>query len=1317
MPPVIPTSLSPHICVLTSPDLEDVLATASVPSLPQILQSFSPLPQVTTRTTALASVSHASFALRFSDLQEIEAACREPEENRAMRMLDWISARISSRCAQWVEDMEKAETAEKERYEEDGRDIVRTPWWDELRRCAEGDCVPGKGEGWNHPVAVILAASTTAPNPLQAITTLHSRSVDLPTWVDPAQLRYTLIVHPQNSPLSDEEAGALLNAVKKQYGLHVFLLPLSLPSPPPPPVQVPALLPKLPLSPSIMSEQDIQATVKFVREFVTMSLIPWMEKCVIDWNENYSASRRLPSRLFSSTRRLFGSSYAPGNASPTSASPRTSHSSTSSVPSIASSATLVGGSEPLQQQRRLAEFATILGDLKLAVSIWESLRKEGRGGSDILPMLVAPGPNVQLYASYAISSLHPLMTSGASDLPPQILVKALKYAVRWDIAISQQDFLSDVLEGDRWLVWAAVNVEEVPPALLLGHAALLSARRRARRRAALWYYLAANRLEKCGIRPLTMYFLRRAGELCASRPPMTLSPSFWESEDISPTDWQGFEAIRPGLGHALGRLLYTTGRVEEAIRLFVTLLQRRPHASSSLSSASATILNGIIFTEPSEDSADKLFISDFKTAFQHFLSTSGDPEKLRDLKLPCTFSVPNQSRVRLPRQSASLEGEIWNVREQAWREFWKTRGSEPLEPTYGSAYVDETFWFDLVVENPLDVEISLCNVTITIHELGTMNLPPRSINFDSHQEIVLEPRERRIVPIPITVHEPCSLTIAEARYDFLSFLPCTERLALKGARLHATPAQRQSKMYGPDQFITVTAKEGRQRLLVDFVEDEPLVLAHGENRRMDMWLSSCGTKPIGELWLLVDANDILSVIPSADDVPEFAPKKQVRQSDNSLRHSDPLQISLESISDSNTLVSGRDARLSVVIHSDQLRDQDLTMLFVYREAPGSPFHSTRIAKHYEVSPTLDISVSSQPSRTPGHPFLLNVDITNVSAYDDIRIQGIMTMSPTWLCSGISRQPSDYLQPSQMLRWSFSVRESEEGQGISETYQYVSRTLHSVLRGESVDTMYPPPIDILCCHHGAESIQDRRRCHIRRQLLNQYRHIPPSSHPHIFPLYNPAAVDIAVFWYMPGDQRAGYTLFPGLNIGAGHGALQDMVNEVEEAKVRRSMYAETQMEKTEILQSVRSSEWNTEMYPVIVSIQDGRTMVHDFSGGPCQTTCSIAVRNYSRTHPARYTLKLNSRQTHPNDLLPPPYSGRRIHRGVLGPSEVVLLNTQLRISRPGRYALASWSIETELGEPSYSAEQTDSWQTRRKYVQDASSADTTSIIVHDFNHRA
>ena len=134
-----------------------------------------------------------------------------------------MGERINKRSAKWVEDMDKANE----------KDVLRTPWWDELRRCAEGDHIPSRAESWNHPAAsacllfsclnliiktntanaVILAVSTTAPNPLQAITALHSRPVELPAWVDSIYLRYTLIIHPQNSPLSDEECVMLLSVL------------------------------------------------------------------------------------------------------------------------------------------------------------------------------------------------------------------------------------------------------------------------------------------------------------------------------------------------------------------------------------------------------------------------------------------------------------------------------------------------------------------------------------------------------------------------------------------------------------------------------------------------------------------------------------------------------------------------------------------------------------------------------------------------------------------------------------------------------------------------------------------------------------------------------------------------------------------------------------------------------------------------------------------------------------------------------------------------------------------------------------------------
>lgn len=118
---------------------------------------------VTTRTTSLTPVPLASFALRFSDLGEIEDGCREDEELRAGRTIDWISARISSRCGKWLEDWERVEAAAAQN--DRANNNLRTPWWNEVRLCVEGDHIPSRFEGWNHPVAsaCFLCRSNSGP--------------------------------------------------------------------------------------------------------------------------------------------------------------------------------------------------------------------------------------------------------------------------------------------------------------------------------------------------------------------------------------------------------------------------------------------------------------------------------------------------------------------------------------------------------------------------------------------------------------------------------------------------------------------------------------------------------------------------------------------------------------------------------------------------------------------------------------------------------------------------------------------------------------------------------------------------------------------------------------------------------------------------------------------------------------------------------------------------------------------------------------------------------------------------------------------------
>lgn len=71
---------------------------------------------------------------------------------------------------------------------------------------------------------------------------------------------------------------------------------------------------------------------------------------------------------------------------------------------------------------------------------------------------------------------------------------------------------------------------------------------------------------------------------------------------------------------------------------------------------------------------------------------------------------------------------------------------------------------------------------------------------------------------------------------------------------------------------------------------------------------------------------------------------------------------------------------------------------------------------------------------------------------------------------------------------------------------------------------------------------------------------------------------------------------GLTLGAEHGDLGAIIEEAESAKVKRIMYAETQKEKMEIMQTVRGGEWNMNSNPVVVSVRYELVVEHDFESG-------------------------------------------------------------------------------------------------------------------------
>ncbi|QRW04932.1 ER-Golgi trafficking TRAPP I complex 85 kDa subunit [Ceratobasidium sp. AG-Ba] len=811
-----------------------------------------------------------------------------------------------------------------------------------------------------------------------------------------------------------------------------------------------------------MAEEDLQSTNRFVREFVTQSLIPWMERNVVEWNEAYVATRRLPSRLFSTTRRFFGTS---GSSTPVPSSP------SSPAPSTAI------------QQRRLAEFATFLGDLKLATSVFDTLRKDtsNASASDILPLLLAPSKSL---GSHALNALLGARFVG-KDPSPSSQLRALRYAVRWERGISDLNAIG----GDNWLVWAAGLSEEAPPALLLAQAAQI--------------------LDKCGIKPLTMHFLRLARDLCNT-----------PTRNLCRLHFSRIE-------HALGRLKYTTGDTEGAVGIFLGLLR-----SSDVNEATK--------------GDDDIYLEDFKLALEHLISTSG-PEAVSHLKLPVRFCQPYKTQVRVGTLDGDDDTEVWEGLEDRWKSFWKPNGACVLCSS-GRAQAEEMFWVELSMYNPLEAEITLSDLTLTVDAHDGAD-----VTVESLSEVVLRPRETRLLHMGLTAMSSGTLTVTHITYSFLSLLPTSEPLAWRGARMHATPQQRQGKVYAPDRTVRIEVLPRGARLEVELAEADSRVMCLGELRnaviRIENPLVGGSTGAIRDVWTVMGEAGWPTLPQCLDDHNDGGSQTNIFSTRNTLNALEPPGL------------------------------HDISALLVFRKEEDETFYTARMRIPFHVEPLLRVATRAQPSAATSRcAYSLAVEIENAGA-SRVQISQLSAAGIAWEIQKhvVDDSPLSSIAPAQLGRV-FTTLESRGPDSTVqaiETMTFTTRQLRSILEGAPQGLgMTPPAVDV--CWSYTNSVRKdaalarhfliaSRRAHVLRQLAAQVPLIPITRAASLVPLFG--ANDLDVVLEYNSENAHGFLFVHGLQLGGMHGELsgEDDVDQggfdgTQKKKKGRSMYAETERER-------------------------------------------------------------------------------------------------------------------------------------------------------------
>ncbi|PNY24906.1 Transport protein particle subunit trs85-2 [Tolypocladium capitatum] len=245
-------------------------------------------------------------------------------------------------------------------------------------------------ETFAHPVACIIAISSRNPSPIEELRNLYMETNQgdgkPPPWVDSDYLRYYVLVHDEEND-DITRSMTLFEQMKRHLGLHCHLLRLrcsqsaetdddSIPLPRSDWMSAAEELAEIRSSESeedfddptrYIFESDATAIRTFVREMVTQSIVPTMERHVSVWNDQVASRRRgIAGRFMNLSRKWAGF----GGSS------RASTGGSGSSGDNYDTSGFYRADAPEAIMRKLADYAFMLRDWKLAQATYDLLRSD-----------------------------------------------------------------------------------------------------------------------------------------------------------------------------------------------------------------------------------------------------------------------------------------------------------------------------------------------------------------------------------------------------------------------------------------------------------------------------------------------------------------------------------------------------------------------------------------------------------------------------------------------------------------------------------------------------------------------------------------------------------------------------------------------------------------------------------------------------------------------------------------------------------------------------------------------------------------------------
>ncbi|KAI5805003.1 ER-golgi trafficking TRAPP I complex 85 kDa subunit-domain-containing protein [Geopyxis carbonaria] len=384
----------PHIAVHVSDDTNDLAREKGFGSFQEILRPYGEDLQgrLTVRDSQGFSNSYDDFGVRFIGLDDVAASGERWETGISRASMNGRSTTNGlgePYVGGSIEDVEELVNLHLERNENGvDNDIPssgdQSLYFRYLRRLLSA--LPSSPqETFSHPVACVIAISSRNPDPIQTLRDLYAsgNQVPLPSYVNTEYLRYYILVHDEDRD-DITKSMTLFDQMKKHFGLHCHLLRLrsggrtvvtdddavAFPL-----CQWQSAAEEIATirakdaddmedeSPLCLPDSDATGLRTMVREMTQVSVVPFMERCIATWNDQVASRRKgISGRFLSMSKRYFGGTSS-----------RNSTSSSSNYDPVTAS---YGPHTPEAQMRKLADYAFMLRDWKLAHSIYDLLRTD-----------------------------------------------------------------------------------------------------------------------------------------------------------------------------------------------------------------------------------------------------------------------------------------------------------------------------------------------------------------------------------------------------------------------------------------------------------------------------------------------------------------------------------------------------------------------------------------------------------------------------------------------------------------------------------------------------------------------------------------------------------------------------------------------------------------------------------------------------------------------------------------------------------------------------------------------------------------------------